>query len=177
MEVRWGIKESPLLYFVRECAEDPLFKELAPLPEVSEKRRERDEFVLRFFAYLDDYKGFEKRVHEFLDKFLERHQAGFNDEQAASMRAEYKRMLEFVKRYFPYGFRKGASHGRTPRIRFEAISVGTALALRENPQLVPGPLTWLESPEFKEYTTSDASNSRPKVVARIEYVRDRLLNR
>ena len=35
---------------------------------------------------------------------------------------------------------------------------------------------WLDSPEFKEYTTSDASNSKPKVIKRIEYVRDRLLS-
>jgi len=29
----------------------------------------------------------------------------------------------------------------------------------------------------KEYTTSDASNSRPKVIKRVEYVRDRLLGK
>ena len=38
-------------------------------------------------------------------------------------------------------------------------------------------MNWLESPEFKEYTTSDASNSRPKVIRRIEYVRDQLLGK
>lgn len=177
MEVRWGIKEGPLLYFIRDCASDPLFKELAPLSEASERRRERDEFILRFFAYLDNYENFDKRVHEFLDEFLERKQPGFEEQHAAPMRTEYKRMLEFVKAYFPCGFRKKPKHGRTPRIRFEAIAVGIALALRENSQLVPSSMDWLESPEFKKHTTSDASNSKPKVKARIEYVRDRLLGR
>ncbi|MGH8489597.1 MAG: DUF262 domain-containing protein [Gammaproteobacteria bacterium] len=178
MEVRWGINEGPLLTFVRECASNPLFRKLAPLSEAVELRRERHEFVLRFFAYLDNYLNFDKRVVVFLNDYLEKHQPGFDETKAAPMRAEYKRMLEFVDEYFgPNGFRKGAKHGRTPRIRFEALSVGVALALREKPDLVPASLDWIESDEFKKHTTSDASNSRPKVKARIEFVRDRLLGR
>lgn len=178
MEQRWGIKEGPLLEFIRECASDPLFKKLAPLSDSVELRRERDEFVLRFFAYLDNYLNFDKRVVEFLDDYLDAHQPGFDAAKAEPMRVEFKRMLEFVDRYFaPNGFRKKAAHTRTPRIRFEAIAVGVALALRENPSLVPANVDWLESDEFKQHTTSDASNSRPKVKARIEFVRDRLLGR
>lgn len=176
MEQRWGIKEGPLLEFIRECASDALFKKLAPLSDSVELRRERDEFVLRFFAYLENYLDFDKRVVEFLDEYLEKHQPGFDAAKAEPMRAEFKRMLEFVDRFFaPNGFRKGTFHTRTPRIRFEAISVGVALALRENPALVPASLDWLNSAEFKKHTTSDASNSRPKVKARIEFVRDQLL--
>lgn len=178
MEQRWGIKEGPMLEFIRQCASNLLFKELAPLSDSVELRRERDEFVLRFFAYLENYLNFDKRVVDFLDEYLEAHQPGFDETKAAPMRAEFQRTLEFVARYFaPNGFRKRAGHTRTPRIRFEAISVGVALALRENPTLVPANLDWLESDEFKKHTTSDASNSRPKVKARIEYVRDRLLGR
>jgi uncharacterized protein with ParB-like and HNH nuclease domain len=177
MEVRWGTNEGPLLQFIRECASNPLFKELAPLSDSMELRRERDEFILRFFAYLDNYLNFNKRVVEFLDNYLSTHQPSFDDNKAEQMRTEFKCMLKFVEQYFPNGFRKKSSHTRTPRIRFEAISVGVALALRENPSLVPVNLDWLESPEFKEHTTSDASNSRPKVIARIEFVRDRLLGR
>ena len=84
-------------------------------------------------------------------------------------------MLDFVDKYIPNGFSKGTGHVRTPRIRFEAISVGVALALRKKSDLVPKPMKWLDSEEFKKYTTSDASNSKPKVIARIEYVRDQLL--
>jgi len=178
MEQRWGIKEGPLLTFIRECASDPLFKKLAPLSDSVELRRERDEFVLRFFAYLDNYLNFDKRVVEFLDEFLEAHQPGFDATKAEPMRNEFKRMLEFVDRHFaPNGFRKKTGHTRTPRIRFEAIAVGVALALRENSTLVPASLAWLDSEEFKKHTTSDASNSRPKVKARIEFVRDQLLGR
>jgi hypothetical protein len=47
--------------------------------------------------------------------------------------------------------------------------------LRENSDLVPKSMEWLDSQEFKTHTTSDGSNSKPKVIARIEYVRNQLL--
>lgn len=53
--------------------------------------------------------------------------------------------------------------------------MGVALALREKSKLEPKSIKWLKSKEFKEYTTSDASNSKPKVIRRIEYVRDQLI--
>ena len=123
---------------------------------------------------MDNYKNFGRRVNEFLDEYLEKQNTNNLDQE--KFREQFLIMLDFVEKYFPNGFSKGKGHVSTPRIRFEAISVGVALALKENPQLVPKSIDWLDSEEFKEYTTSDASNSRPKVIRRIEYVRDHLLN-
>ena len=61
------------------------------------------------------------------------------------------------------------------RVRFEAISVGVALALREYPDLEVENVDWLNSNDFKVLTTSDASNNEGKLVARVEYVRDKLI--
>lgn len=177
MEVRRGIVPGPFLTLIEQCAADPVFKELAPLSPGSEKRREREELVLRFFAYLDNYKGFEKRVREFLDEYLKVTQKDFDIVKAEAFKKSFFDTLEFVRRVFPNGFKKAQGHKRTPHIRFEAIAVGSALALRENPNLQPADVDWLDSPEFKRYTTSDSSNSKPKVIRRIEFVRDRLLGR
>lgn len=81
----------------------------------------------------------------------------------------------FVKENFPYGFAKTKKAKSTPRVRFEAISVGVALALRKNPDLKINNVEWLDSEKFKEYTTSDASNNEGKLKLRVEYVRDQLL--
>lgn len=175
MEQRWGANDGPFLQFIRNLSEQPLFKELAPLSEKSVKRREPQEFVLRFFAYLRDYQKFERSVVHFLNFYLEDMNTSFNDATEAQAQAEWNQMLAFVKKFFPNGFTKKKGHIRTPRIRFEAISVGVALALRIKPNLTPSSLEWLESDEFKRHMRSDASNSRPKVVSRIEYVRDHLL--
>ena len=89
--------------------------------------------------------------------------------------ADFNNMVSFVKDNFPFGFAKSGKAKATPRVRFEAISVGVALALREKPDLKVENIDWLESDEFKEYTTSDASNNEGKLKLRVEYVRDQLL--
>lgn len=173
MEKRRGIQRGPFLKFIEHLSENPKFRKLCPFSQALIDRREPQEFVLRFFAYLNNYQNFERQVNKFLNDYLEdNNRDSFQEE---SMRSEFEAMLDFVEKYFPNGFSKGKKHKTTPRIRFEAISVGTALALREKPDLEPVSMDWLDSSEFKKHTTSDASNSRPKVIARIEYVRDQLL--
>ncbi|MEA5467180.1 DUF262 domain-containing protein [Leptothoe sp. PORK10 BA2] len=183
MEKRRGIQRGPFLEFIDQLSEntkfrgskDPEILGLCSFSDALVDRREPQEFVLRFFAYLNNYKNFKRQVNEFLNEYLETNNNGDFDREA--MQAEFEAMLDFVEKYFPNGFRKGKKHTTTPRIRFEAIAVGTALALREKSDLAPGSMAWLDSPEFKEHTTSDASNSKPKVKNRIEYVRDQLLGR
>lgn len=173
MEVRWGVSDGAFLKFIRVCSAQPLFAKLAPLSKAAIDRRESQEFVLRFFAYLRDYKKFDRSVVGFLNDYLS-DMENFDTEMQTTAQAEWDRMLRFVDTHI-HTFSKGRGHVRTPRIRFEALSVGTALALRIRPDLVPVSLEWLESEEFKKEMRSDASNSRPKVIRRIEFVRDQLL--
>jgi len=89
----------------------------------------------------------------------------------------FNSMVEFIKTYYPIGFRKDPNSKSTPRVRFEAIAVGTYLALKENPNLVNPNLEWLNSEGFKIQTTSDASNNPDRLKNRIEFVRDGLLGK
>lgn len=174
MEKRRGISPGPFVNLLEELAKDPKFRKLCPFSEALVRKREPEEFVLRFFAYLNNYQNFDRQVNVFLNEYLEQHNHAEIDKDG--MRSEFHKMLDFIEKYFPNGFSKSKGHVKTPRIRFEAISVGVALALREKPDLETNSIKWLESAEFKEYTTSDASNSKPKVIKRIEYVRDQLLS-
>ncbi len=172
MELRRGTHGGPFLDFIDRLSENPKFFSLCPFSMPRIVRREPQEFVLRFFAYLNNYKNFEGQVDKFINEYIQEVNNHFNHEE---METEFESMLSFVENYFPHGFRKDIKHAIIPRIRFEALSVGTALALREKNDLEPSSMAWLDSPEFKEYTTSDSSNSRSKVIRRIEYVRDQLL--
>ncbi|NEQ39765.1 MAG: DUF262 domain-containing protein [Okeania sp. SIO3I5] len=176
MEKRRGIQRGPFLDFIDELSKDSKFRELCPFSEALIRRKEPQEFVLRFFAYLNNYQNFESRVDIFLNSYLEKNNKDDNFDPH-KIQAEFESMLDFVEKYLPYGFRKGKNYKSVPRIRFEAISVGIALALRKRKNLKPKSMDWLNSPEFKKHTTSDASNSRPKVIGRIEYVRDQLLSK
>ena len=75
----------------------------------------------------------------------------------------------------PLYFARAGRENATPRVRFEALSVGIYLALQQKPDLSPNNFDWLESNEFKDLTTSDASNNQGRLKARIEFVRDCLL--
>jgi len=171
-EIRRGSYAGLFMDFLKECTENPIFQEVCPVSKISKKRYEDLELVLRFFAFSNNYQNFIHRVDEFLDEYIENNQTTFNVDQ---YKLEFERMLHFVDRYFENGFRKTRNAKSTPRVRFEAISVGVGLALRENPSLVPASMDWVNSDEFRIHTTTHASNSPIRVSGRIEYVRDMLL--
>ncbi|WP_416261812.1 DUF262 domain-containing protein [Gibbsiella quercinecans] len=177
MEVRKGSElGSTNLYnkIIRPCSSIDKFKKLAPLSEAKEKRDERLEFTLRFFAYLDNYKNFDHSVREFLNDYMQVN-GDVDDKRVSEMCDEFSRTLDFVEAYFPTGFKKTDKAKSTPRVRFESIAVGVALALRDDPELSPENVDWINSEEFKLLTTSDGANSRVKVVERIEFVKNKLL--
>ncbi|MFA6112449.1 MAG: DUF262 domain-containing protein [Sphingomonas sp.] len=178
MEVRRGVLKGTFLSFVSELANDPKLREIAPLSPSSIKRRDYDELVVRFFAYTEAYDDFKRSVIDFVDEYIASKASFDLTRDGPSMRYEWRNMLRFVADNFQHGFRKSSTNTRIPRVRFEAIAVGTALALRERPDLNVSPAEvadWAYGNEFTKLVTSDGANSRPRITARIEFVRDHLL--
>lgn len=173
-EIRRGSYPGRLTNFIEECCKNPSFVALCPISKSKVVRQERFELVLRFFAYLYDYQNFEHEVNDFLNTFLSNNLDSFNE---AQYKDDFENMLKFVQDNFEFGFAKTVNATTTPRVRFEAISVGVALALKERPDLHVNNVCWINTDEFKEHTTSDASNNEGKLAARVEYVRDKLLGR
>jgi hypothetical protein len=122
-------------------------------------------------------------VSDFVDAYVKNMNETMRGEGAASpttarLRDVWTNTLAFVDRHFPAGFAKTVGAKSTPRVRFEAIAVGSARALQENPRLAPTAeeiRSWLDGPEFKKLTTSDAANNRARVLGRIDFVRNKLL--
>lgn len=178
MEQRRGSSDGKFLTFIKKISESQLFHDICPITTVRKNRSEYLELVLRYFAYSDNYMQFEKSVDEFLTDYLTTKNKSLSAKQKSEMTKQFNDMCKFIDKYFRGGFRKTPTANTVPRIRFEALAVGATLALRENPNLVPKKIEdWINSPEFITHTRSDASNSRPKVRGRIEYVRDKLLGK
>ncbi|HBD02798.1 MAG TPA: hypothetical protein DC010_00635 [Psychrobacter sp.] len=157
---------------------------MTPMAASKVKRRERTEYVLRFFAYRDRYLEFGRRkdgttdnsVLGFLDDYIDDMDQIFDDNKKNELEKEFLDMLEFVDKYFPNGFRKSATSKSVSRIRFEAMSVGSSLALAEDSGISSTDNYWAyEDPDFLAMIRSDASNSRPKIKKRIEFVKNKLL--
>ena len=113
MEKRRGISPGPFVDLIEELAKDAKFRKLCPFSEALVRRREPEEFVLRFFAYLNKYKNFERQVNEFLNEYLEEHNYPIINQDG--MRDEFHAMLDFVEKYVPNGFSKAKGHVKTPR--------------------------------------------------------------
>ncbi len=178
-EFRRGAFPGPFYDLVTTCASNARFRQECPIGKLTANRREHEELVLRFFAYSQRYRDFQHDVTRFLNKYLrDLNRTCEAPEGSPILRArqrDFDRMIAFVSKHFSFGFRKTRAARTTPRVRFEAIAVGVHLALERDPRLSPRDVGWLDSGDFVKETTTHASNSGPRLRARIEYVRDKLL--
>lgn len=188
-EVRRGALPGPVTNLITKLAKTKEFIEMTPISDQLVRSREREELIIRFFTYLErievqdgEFKlpDWHDRPSEYIYSFLE--EANKKAESDAGLVArlndEFSRMLDFVSRAFPFGFRKSDSGKQIPRVRFEAISVGSALAIRERPDIYDNPpdvSTWIEEDEFLKAVTSDGANVRSKTIGRIALVYGSLL--
>lgn len=174
MEKRKGIFGGKFMDFVyNECSKHPLFIRNTKFTERLEKRGEPQELIIRFFAYSDNYKLVKSGVNEFLNDFVDSKNKSFDK---ARYTDEFDKMLKFVDKNFPDGFIKSSTSSKTPRVRFDAISVGVNLALRENPKLQPTDFSWLNSKVFNELITKGGQNAPTAIKERIEFVYNKLIN-
>jgi len=173
MEKRKGIFGGKFMDFVyNECSVHPLFLRNTKFTDRLEKRGEPQELIIRFFAYSESYKDVKSGVNDFLNDFVEKKNKSFDKAKLAD---EFDKMLKFVDKNFPNGFVKSAGSNKTPRVRFDAISVGVILALRENPKLKVSDTNWLSSSTFNELITKGGQNAPSAIKDRIEYVYNQLL--
>lgn len=182
-EARRGAFEGKFKNFLEECVKFPKFNDLAPRTAVTEARYEGFEMVSRFFAYLDnydnDFEGYTGNVTQYIDNYVEKQNklVEENEEIISSCRERFIGMLDYAEKILgKRGFRKMQTSKSTPRARFEALSIGIALALKENPDLpVRDISSWIDGDEFAKCTRSDAANNKNKLVGRIDFVKNKLL--
>ncbi|WFR98347.1 DUF262 domain-containing protein [Rhizobium tumorigenes] len=186
-EIRRGSLPGPVTSLIQELAESEQFIAITPLTEIAVNQREREELVTRFFAYLNKsdtpdgrFPGYRDRPKKFLYDYLkDANQAALADEHIIpAMRQEFTRMLSFVAEAFPLGFRKSKTANTVPRVRFEAIAVGSALALRMQPDLEVAPdvvAARMTEAGFDKLVVSDGANVRSKLEGRIDLGRSVLL--
>jgi uncharacterized protein with ParB-like and HNH nuclease domain len=177
-EQRRGSTDGAFNKIIERSSSFEQFRTLCPVSEVRRKRNEYGELALRFYAYLENYQNFRNQVNSFLTDYLTDKNQEESEDNFDELYNEFTRMLDFVGLNFPNHFRKNERNKSVPRIRYEAIAVGTALALRITTELKVDDIDqWLESDDFNKLTKSDASNSKPRLINRLHFVRDKLLGR
>lgn len=181
MEKRKGIYRGKFNDFIYEMAKNKIYCEITPIEGWFANRQEREELLLRYFAFLELHPYFEnnKGIARQLDEYMDKKNKNFNENARNSMERDFKQMINFVKNSLPYGFSKQGVH-QVSRVYFEAISVGITLALRKNPNLSPTDCNLqdiVKSPKFKQVISGKYHTHTPnRIRERIDYIKNHLLN-
>ncbi|MFB0583607.1 DUF262 domain-containing protein [Aeromonas salmonicida] len=177
-EVRRGSLQGQFMDLIQELGNLPEFVKLSAMTVAKAKEYEREELVSRFFAYSDGLESYKDNPRDFIFRYVKNknNDVVIRPEMLDEYRARFMRMVNFVETYSPNGFAK--SQKVTPRVRFEAISLGCYLALKERPNLVipEGLLVELfKSDKFNAEIRSDGANSKVRLYGRINVVKNALL--
>lgn len=168
-EVRECVFRGPFIDLLSELAESDDFKGVVTLPEARWKDGTPQDYVLRFFAFHERYGEFKHSVKDFLNDFTA------DASRKPSIRARrqtFTSTFKFLRRSFPESIK--SPKGTTAVNLFEAVAVGAALALDQNPRLKVRPVDWLHAPKLRSLTTG-ATNDKKRVSGRVEFCRDQFL--
>jgi hypothetical protein len=182
-EVRRGALAGPFMDLIVDLANLPKFETLAPVSTKERDEREREELVARFFAYSDGLNGYKDRPSEFIFNYVKQMNVKVTQDSTLleQYRTRFVETIDFIERVFPHGFRRSSKGKATPRARFEAIAVGSRLALNEHPALtqeaVADVLPWLTGYDFINVTGSDGANAIARLRERTGFVCKKLLGK
>lgn len=170
-EIRSCIYKGTFNDFLKELSKYPPFVKIVKIPQNSENDGTREELVLRFFAYLNQYESFDHSVVEFLNEYMQASSIKFNYDKNKTIFCEVFSQLSQLE----YGIVKSKTRSQTSFILYEAVAVGAALAYKKKRQINTSKFyKWVKDKEFSKYITG-ATNSKNRVKARIEFCRDRFL--
>ena len=161
-EVRACIYRGPFNDLLRELAYSQPFLSMVKLQRRNQENATREELVLKFFAYYEARNEFEGAVHNFLNKYMNRHRDASDLE---SKRALFKTVANAVSGVIKGRFvRTGTAV--TPQNELEAVLVGAADVLDSHGRLKDPGVGWLDDPILVEASTG-ATNTRVKLNQRI----------
>ncbi len=163
-EIRSCVFRGPFNDLLERLAKHPSFKKVVRIPDSKEKDGTREDYVLRFFAYLHSYKKFDHSVVDFLNDYMKASSQSFDFTAGELL---FKKTFDLLEKALP----KGITRGRrvTPVNLYEAVAVGAALAIKKTGAIrAAGAATWIESADMTQLTTG-ATNDRKRVTGRIEF--------
>lgn len=163
-EIRSCIYRGAFNDFLKELSQLEIFKTVVRVPNEKENDGTREELVLRFFAYFNNYENFDHSVVGFLNNYMKESSKNFEFEKNRKIFLEvFSKLADALPNGITRRFKS------TPFNLFEAVTVGAALAYIKNGNIVTENInSWIASTELKAIT-SGATNSNPKVRKRIEY--------
>lgn len=169
-EIRNCIFLGPFNDFIKTCAKNKNFRNIIKLPQDAERSGSLEELVLKFFAYYEDKEKFVHSVEGFLNDYMEQKTLTFKNEK--TLKSVFDSTFKLLNESLPDGIVRGNRKNTTPIVLYEAISVGTALAISDKKSVSSEKLKLLlDNPKLKKLTTG-ATNSRKMLLERLALVHE-----
>lgn len=165
-EIRGCIYRGRFKDYLERLSNNDNFKKVVVLRDSMEKDGTREEFVLRFFAFLHRYQDFDRSVVKFLNTYMADASRSFEYKASEAL---FNQTFDELARIFPNGIHRRLR--TTPVNLYEAVSVGAAIALNKRGRLkgtAADVARWIDSKELRSMTSAGTNNGR-MVVGRIEY--------
>lgn len=169
-EIRNCIFRGPLNEQLKKLARSHDFLTAVRLKTSEYQNGTAEEFVLRFFAYLENRSDFEHSVKGFFNDYMK---ANASRKIAARSLNLFKSAMNTLARAFPDGITRGQA-STTSAILYEALAVGVADALADGVTIRIAKLVALVSDAKLRRLTTGATNSRSMLINRIAYVKNQL---
>lgn len=157
---------------LKKLSGDANFNKIVKLKESEQSNGTKEEYVLRFFSYYEKYSEFDHSVKDFLNDYMSENS---KKNISPKLKKLFSKTFTFLKEELPHGVCRGGRR-LTPANLYEAVAVGTALALAEGSNIKRGILNDLQNSNELNKLTTGATNSRARVKGRIEFVKDALLS-
>ena len=163
--------DGPFMDFVKHLAKHPIFNEIIRVSPFMKIRDEREDLIIRFFALSDNLNEYRNNMNSFLNSYLERSNVNFEQQR---LEREFEDSLHFIYKYLRDVFYQ--RNRRMSSSLFQAIFVGTNLALRQEPNLIPSRISWIHDTELFMRTRSHAIQPSRRIKNGIYFVMNNLLN-
>lgn len=155
--------------FIKDCAKDPQFDALVRRTD-KRGRGNMEELALKFFAYFENRDEFKHSLKGFLNEYMEDKTKKFDNEDALT--DLFSSTIAALAGALPNGIVRSDRPNTTPLALAEAVMVGAADVLHEGGTIDAAKLvSVLDNPDLKRQLAAGGTNSRPKLLARIQTVR------
>lgn len=168
-EIRACVFRGRFNDFLEDVSTDENFTKAVNLTDAKKNDGTKQEFALRFFAYLNNREAFDHSVVGFLNDYMADANTSFNYKTNKSIFQDTFAALAIA---LPGGVKRG-NRRLTPANLFEAVAVGAALAVKDGYDISGGNVgTWINDDDLTRLT-SEATNSRKRVLERINYCHEK----
>lgn len=155
---------------LKKLSTESHFKTAVKLKDSDTRNGTSEEYILRFFAYLDERQNFQHSVKNFLNDFMKENA---QKKIAPAKVTLFKDTMAALAEAFPQGILRGQA-STTSAVLYEALAVGLAEVIRSGKVVDTARLSNLVTDAMLRKLTTGATNSNRMLTGRIDHVIQKL---